>query len=84
MRVITNRKITSSKQKLTFMIYLNPNAGANSTKHFETIVDFLSLTNLSYEVLETTGRGHCKQHLNSLNLSKYEGVVIISGDGLMH
>ena len=42
------------------MIYLNPNAGANSTKHFETIVDFLSLTNLSYEVLETTGRGHCK------------------------
>jgi len=53
------------------MIYLNPNAGANSSKHFDNIVNFISLTNLSYEVLETIGRGHCKEHLNSLDLSKY-------------
>jgi diacylglycerol kinase family enzyme len=66
------------------MIYFNPNAGKNSKKHFDNVIDFISLTNLSFDVLETNGRGHCQNHANNLDTTKYIAAVIISGDGLMH
>ena len=67
------------------MIYFNPNAGSNSKKHFESTIDFLSYTNYSFDVLETKHKNHCIEHLNNdFKINEYIGVVIISGDGLMH
>jgi hypothetical protein len=33
------------------MIYFNPNAGSNSKKHFNNVIDFLRHTNLSFDLL---------------------------------
>lgn len=36
-------------------------------------------------MLRTERRDHCKEHIDKeLDFKKYNGVVIISGDGLMH
>ena len=34
--------------------------------------------------METTHRNHCKEHISTIDLSKYVGIVIVSGDGLVH
>lgn len=42
-------------------------------------------TNCAFDVLRTERRNHCKDHINNeLDIKKYHGIVIISGDGLMH
>ncbi len=41
-------------------------------------------TNINYNVIETEYRNHCTEHLNGLEATKYSGVVIVSGDGLVH
>jgi diacylglycerol kinase family enzyme len=66
------------------MIYYNPSAGSSSKKHLDRVIDFLQLTNYSFDILQTNHRWHCVEHLNALAYQEYEGVVIISGDGLMH
>ncbi len=67
------------------MIYFNPNAGSNSKKHFDRVVDFMRYTNCGFDILRTERRNHCKEHIdNELDISKYNGIVIVSGDGLMH
>jgi hypothetical protein len=81
---ITKLSVENSYQPPTLLIYLNPNAGANSRKHWLQVEEFLGYTNFRHELVETTHRGHCKEHLGQIDLSKYQGVVIISGDGLMH
>jgi sphingosine kinase len=36
------------------------------------------------EVIETEGKNYCKEHIKTIDLSKYKAVLIVSGDGLMH
>ncbi len=81
LKAITNRLPTDPRHLL---IYFNPNAGSNSRKHLNVIIKFLSLTNFTHELIETTHRGHCKEHLATIDPHAYSAVVIVSGDGLMH
>jgi hypothetical protein len=60
LRSTTALKVTSTEKPPKLLIYLNPNAGANSSIHFNAIVDFLKYTNFHYDVIETTHRGHCQ------------------------
>lgn len=46
--------------------------------------EFLTYTNFTYDVVRTTHRGHCQEHLSTIDTEKYQAVIIISGDGLMH
>jgi diacylglycerol kinase family enzyme len=67
------------------MIYFNPHSGSNSKKHLDRIIDFMQYTNCELDILRTERRNHCKEHINNqLDMKKYQGIVIISGDGLMH
>ncbi len=70
-RAATNRIVQNSKEKLKFLIFLNPHAGANSGQHYEAVEKFIRYTNFTFELIETTHRGHCKEHLDQLDLSPY-------------
>lgn len=35
-------------------------------------------------MVETKGRNFLKEHIKSINYQKYAGILIVSGDGLMH
>jgi diacylglycerol kinase family enzyme len=83
LRIITNRPI-KELSPLKLLVYLNPNAGSNSQKHFNAMEQFLSHTNFSFDVVRTTHRGHCQEHIATVDTGAYEAVIIISGDGLMH
>lgn len=48
------------------------------------MLKFLSVTNFTHQLVETTHRGHCKEHLATIDPQAYAAAVIISGDGLMH
>ena len=78
---ITNRPTGSS---LKVLIYFNPNAGSNSAKHLDQVLDFVEKTNLEPVVVETEHQGHCQHHLQTIDPKDYCGVAIVSGDGLMH
>jgi diacylglycerol kinase family enzyme len=69
--------------ELKLLIFLNPNAGSDSRAHFDRVSRFINYTNFSFDLVETTHRGHCKEYLQN-GIEGYLGVLIISGDGLMH
>lgn len=88
LKVVLLEKITNRErkevEKLKLMVYFNPAAGSNSKEHLERFKSFAALTNFELEITTTQGKNHCKEHLNALDTNQYQGVVIISGDGLMH
>jgi diacylglycerol kinase family enzyme len=48
-------------------------------------LEFLGKTHFRWEVIRTEYRGHCQEYLEKIqNPEEFYGVVIISGDGLMH
>lgn len=47
----TNKKIVRSDHRLKFLIFLNPNAGANSGRHFDAVVSFLRHTNFTFDLI---------------------------------
>ena len=79
--LIANRKVGES---LDILVCFNPSAGSNSRSHLDNVLQFIKKTNLNPEVFTTQKRDHCKEHLRTLDPSKYCAVAIVSGDGLMH
>lgn len=53
-------------------------------KNFNTRVrSFLGEANISYDLVVTNHVGHCQKVVEEQDLSKYMGIVTVSGDGLL-
>jgi sphingosine kinase len=81
---VTTPNIAESRRLLVFV---NPNSGPGvALKTFNTrIRSFLGEANISYDLIVTTHVGHCQQIIqDSKDLSKYTGIVAVSGDGLLY
>lgn len=79
---IENEEMSQSPRVLVFV---NPNSGTGTAvKAFNSRVrSFLGEANISYDLVVTTHTGHCKTVVKACSdLSRYAGIVTVSGDGL--
>lgn len=67
------------------LIFVNPRSGpGGALKNFNTrIRSFLGEANISYDLVVTDHVGHCQKVVEEQDLSKYIGIVTVSGDGLL-
>mmetsp|Transcript_44984 Transcript_44984/g.104051 ORF Transcript_44984/g.104051 Transcript_44984/m.104051 type:complete len:456 (-) Transcript_44984:106-1473(-) len=81
-----NSLCCSAQQKRRFLVFINPAAGSGSAPRQWAVVEqlWVALPWLSWDVIVTTKPNHASQHLQAADLSSYDGIVIVSGDGLMH
>ena len=68
------------------LVIINPASGTKiAIKMFNEILKpSLEKNNVEYELLKTQYAGHAKDVVQQKNLRVYKGLVIISGDGLVH
>lgn len=66
-------------------IFVNPYGGKKSASKIfhDEVKPLLEDANIDYEVQETKHQLHAKEVVHSLDLSKYDGVVCVSGDGIL-
>ena len=72
------------KTPLKILVYFNPIAGSNSKAKLTKLAEFMKHTNFTYDLVTTTHKGHCSEHLKTVNVKDYRAVAIVSGDGLVH
>jgi len=69
------------------LVFVNPNSGTGiAVKTFNSKVRyFFGEAKISFELVVTTHPGHCRQIIEETPdlLSKYAGIVTVSGDGLL-
>lgn len=73
-------------QEKPLLVIINPASGTKiAIKMFnELLKPSLEKNTTDYELLETQYAGHAKDVVQEKNLNEYSGLVIISGDGLIH
>ncbi|VFQ88998.1 unnamed protein product [Cuscuta campestris] len=66
-------------------VFVNPYGGKKSASKIfhDEVKPFLEDANIEYEVQETKYQLHAKEVVHSLDLSKYDGIVCVSGDGIL-
>lgn len=76
----------SSEQIRPLLVLINPASGTKiATKMFKNLLQpSLEKEGIAYEVTMTQYAGHAKDIVQKTNLKEYSGLVIISGDGLLH
>ena len=72
--------------KKSLLVIINPASGTKiALKMYKDVLKpALDTKNINYEILETQYAGHAKDAIQKKNLDDYCGLVIISGDGLLH
>ena len=75
---------TSPLPRRHLLVLVNPFSGRrqgranlNATRHI------LAMRGATLEEVETTHAGHAEEMMLALDLGRYDGIVIVSGDGLM-
>ena len=73
-------------QEKPLLVIINPASGTKiAIKMFnELLKPSLEKNKVDYELLKTQYAGHAKDVVQEKNLTDYSGLVIISGDGLIH
>ena len=68
------------------LVVINPASGTRiALKMFnEVLKPSLEKNQIEYELLKTQYAGHAKDVVQQKNLKEYSGLIIISGDGLVH
>eukprot|EP00249_Psilotum_nudum_P025719 c30552_g1_i1 orf=600-2051(+) len=74
-----------SERPKRLLIFLNPFGGRkNAMKIFEEQVEpLLSVARVAYTAKETQFQLHAKDLVKSMDLSAYDGIVCVSGDGVL-
>ena len=68
------------------LVIINPASGTKiATKMFNQLLKpSLEENGVNYEVIKTQYAGHARDIVQKKNLKEYSGLIIISGDGLLH
>lgn len=77
--------IDSLGRPKTLFVFVNPYGGKKSASKIfvQDVKPMLEDANVEYTVQETKHRGHAKEIAQTLDLSKYDGIVCVSGDGIL-
>jgi len=72
-------------ENLRYLILLNPTSGTGqSLRIYKKFKMLLSQANIGHSLIETEYRGHAAELGQTHDISKYNAVITISGDGLFH
>lgn len=67
------------------MVLINPNSGTRSARqNLAATRHILTMRGATIEEVETTHAGHAEEIMLTLTLERYDGLVVVSGDGLMY
>ncbi|OCT72946.1 sphingosine kinase 1 [Xenopus laevis] len=68
------------------MLLLNPCGGrGNSLQQCQThILPMLTEAEISYNLVQTERQNHARELVQGINLEEWDGIVVISGDGLLY
>ncbi|KAA1471124.1 hypothetical protein DENSPDRAFT_837053 [Dentipellis sp. KUC8613] len=74
------------KRQRRLFVLVNPHGGPGKAKHiFKTKVEpIFSIARCSMEVVYTTHHGHALELAAELPLDKYDALISVSGDGIIH
>ncbi|XP_065658370.1 sphingosine kinase 1 isoform X2 [Hydra vulgaris] len=77
---------TECPLKKKYLIVINPKSGqGKSEKIFiQQVEPILKDAHVVYETLITEYAGHCRNFASTYDYTKYDAIVICSGDGLLH
>tara|TARA_A100001037_G_scaffold45214_1_gene36344 strand:+ start:1035 stop:1925 length:891 start_codon:yes stop_codon:yes gene_type:complete len=68
-----------------YIIVVNPRSGKKQgLRILDDIKHKLDKSKINFEIRITEYRGHAQQIIQTLNLSDYEGILIVGGDGSFH
>ncbi|CAI5440600.1 unnamed protein product [Caenorhabditis angaria] len=84
--ILSRQPPVSENTRGNLLVFINPHSGRG--KSLETFVNTvaprLDKNSIRYEVVITTGPNHAKTYLSTKkDLGKFNGIVILSGDGLV-
>ena len=78
-------KLRHGEKILNYLILLNPASGTGqSARLFEQFKQLLIEANIKHKLVKTTHRGHAHEIGASFDLTGYDGLITVSGDGLFH
>ena len=67
------------------MVLVNPHSGTRKARrNLAATRHILTMRGATIEEVETTHAGHAEEIMLTLDLDRYDGLVIVSGDGLMY
>ncbi|XP_023330241.1 sphingosine kinase 1 isoform X3 [Eurytemora carolleeae] len=67
------------------LVLLNPRAGKGKSQDvWHTVSGVIQESGTPWELLPTQGPGHARDVMAKLDLDEWSGVLIVSGDGLVH
>ena len=67
------------------MVLVNPHSGMRKARqNLAATRHILTMRGATAEEIETTHAGHAEELMLTLDLGRYDGLVIVSGDGLMY
>ncbi|KAM8927042.1 sphingosine kinase 2 [Pelodytes ibericus] len=68
------------------MLLLNPCGGrGNALQQCQShILPMISEADISYNLIQTERQNHARELVQSINLEEWDGIVVISGDGLLY
>ncbi|KIJ44045.1 hypothetical protein M422DRAFT_67694 [Sphaerobolus stellatus SS14] len=74
-----------SRPKRNFLVIINPFGGpGKALSVFEKLVKpIFGAAHSTFDLLVTERRGHCMEYVKTMEL-KYDALVVLSGDGLIH
>ncbi|CAF0716578.1 unnamed protein product [Brachionus calyciflorus] len=79
-------RVTKSDNSKPFLVFLNPNSGSGKAikLFFNQIVPMWKEMNIKFKVIDTLYANHAKELIKQIDLEKYRGIIVISGDGLVY
>ncbi|XP_059818542.1 sphingosine kinase 1-like [Hypanus sabinus] len=69
-----------------FLLLVNPRSGQSLGMQYchQYILPMISEADVSYNLVRTEYQNHAKELVQEISLSEWDGIVIVSGDGLLH
>eukprot|EP01135_Chromosphaera_perkinsii_P003587 Nk52_evm45s248 gene=Nk52_evmTU45s248 len=68
------------------LVYINPFGGKKKSMklYSKHAAPMFELAGVGTEVIVTTHAGHASEHIKEADLKKYDGIITVGGDGLLH
>ena len=78
-------KAKGSTARAPLLVLVNPasGSGAAATLYDASVAPLLRAAGVSTEVVQTTAAGHGSDLVSNMELGRYSGIVVVSGDGLV-
>lgn len=76
---------TVNTEQLPLLVLVNSNSGQGKAEHlWDRAASLLGEAGVTWKTMVTTHKNHARDIIAQADLTKWRGVVVVSGDGLVH